>query len=427
MGPLEFQFSGSLPASKSILNRLLILNALEPRLRLIGESDSEDVRAMRTALEAFESWRKVAPPKPRLRLDAGAAGTTFRFLAFFLSRIPGQFELVGTRRLFERPQHALISVLAQLGVEAEVKDSQCLLIESAGWQKPSGPVSVDLSHSSQFLSGLVLSAWDLPFDLEIQMESAARAGQNSGPLSEGYWLMTKALVERLGMRFRAVDAHRFQIMAGAQITPAEVVAECDVSSAFAIAALAAIAGRAQLIGVTRSSLQPDIAFVEILKKMGVSVRLDETQLNVEKPEMSQLRPIEVHLGSSPDLFPVLAALCAFASGESKLFGAKQLKFKESNRIRKMAELLRLVGCESVEREDGLTIRPAQRAKQKPSHPSAASVSWPQFDPDQDHRMAMAAAVLTAGGYQIEILHREVVNKSFPQFWSIYEAGFGVKS
>jgi 3-phosphoshikimate 1-carboxyvinyltransferase len=119
--------------------------------------------------------------------------------------------------------------------------------------------------------------------------------------------------------------------------------------------------------------------------------------------------VNVNLENSPDLFPVLAVLCGLAQGTSKLFGAPHLALKESNRIQKTFELLTKAGIKSQIVDGGLIIEGSNMK----IHSKAFS-----FDPDHDHRMAMAAALLNMVGAKIQILNKEVVNKSFPEFWSI---------
>ena len=118
--------------------------------------------------------------------------------------------------------------------------------------------------------------------------------------------------------------------------------------------------------------------------------------------------VEAHLNSCPDLFPVLAVLCAMARGESVLSGAAQLKIKESDRILKTKELLNLCGYQCEELPDGLKIS-GESSMQNFAKPIL-------FNPDEDHRMAMAAALFKLKGFNINILNPEVVNKSYPNFW-----------
>lgn len=379
-----FTFVGKLPASKSILNRLLLVQSYFPELRIQGDSDCDDVRLMRRGIEQLARYEPI---------EVGAGGTVLRFLAVRASRELGRHRLVGGKRLFARPQDELIKIFRQIGVQASLGE-EFLEVESAGWKMHGDTLLVPSGRSSQFASSVLLNAWNLPFDLYV-----AQGGQR---VSEGYWRMSVQIAQALGMRIDFWDGD-FRVPKHQKPLATEASAEIDMSSAFALAAVAAVSGQATFLEFPRESLQPDAVFPSILERMGARVNLGAGNLKVEKA--ARLNGIAVNLKSSPDLFPVLAALCTLAEGESDLFGAPQLVHKESNRAEHMATLIRACGREAAVKEDGLLIRG------KPAPPTPIV-----FDTDQDHRLAFAAAVLKAAGYPIEIRNPEVVSKSFPAFW-----------
>jgi 3-phosphoshikimate 1-carboxyvinyltransferase len=379
-------FLGQVPASKSLCNRALIIQSYFPELEIKGDSSCDDVVLMRKGLAALTQGRTV---------DCGDGGTTFRFLALRASRIPGKHLLKGSTRLMSRPQDELLRIFSQLGIQAHL-NANVLTIESEGWKPQGDTLHVPSQRSSQFVSAVLLNSWQLPFDLFV-----APVGLG---LSEGYWRMTQKLSEDLGMKIDRWDQD-FRIPAYQFIKQQQLLLEPDMSSAFALAAVAAVSGSVTITGFPQSSLQPDFSFVEILKKMGVPIaRLEVELLRINKAP--RLRGVAVKLSNSPDLFPVLAALCALSEGESELYGAPQLIFKESNRIEKTKELLRVTGRTVEVLEDGLKIS----GQLKVSHTAVA------FDPDHDHRLAMAASVLKSAGVPLQISHPEVVNKSYPGFW-----------
>lgn len=409
-GMNQFHFRGRIPASKSILNRLLILRSFEYGLVIDGDSNADDVIKMRNALAQFERGEMA---------DCGHAGTTLRFLALRASRLPGTHHLAGSLRLFQRPQTEIIRLLEQLGCQADV-GPQRLTIRGQGWVVPKQGLAIDRSVSSQFASAVLLSAWDLPEPLSLRFEGDA--------VSESYFAMSLELARRAGMKFEKVSDSEVIVAAGSRVVPQILDAETDVSSAFAVAGLAAMRGVAEIEAWPDQSLQPDSVFPQILEKMGCRVAfVEETghnhlshlkTLRIERPEGS-LKPVDWDLRDCPDLFPVLAALCAFAGGRSRLFGAPHLAHKESSRIEKSAELVRLAGRKAREIEGGLEIdgQPAI------SESSMKDIRL-SFDTDHDHRLAMAAAVVCAGGVPVKIQHPEVINKSFPGFFSIAEPVLG---
>ena len=394
---MKFNYCGTLSASKSILNRLLIVQSFAPKLQIVGDSTCDDVIKMREALKIIASGGNAT-------VNAGSAGTTFRFLALRLSRMSGRHLLLGSESLLKRPQTELIRTLSQLGVQAEfVKDGGRLsgmTIVGDGWVDPQKPILMDGSESSQFASAVLLAALGLSFDLVIERVASS---------SEGYFEMTMATLAKAGMNLEITPGKQLKIPAGSRVTAASLGAELDVSSAIAVAALGAVGGSSIIKNFPVQSLQPDRVFVPILKKMGVDIVLERDVLKINRA--LRLTGIEQDLGNAPDLFPVLAVLCSLAQGTSRLFGAKQLIHKESNRLRETETLLNCVGARFETHDDGMTIHGGLLPK-----PNKGPIV---YDPAQDHRMAMAAALLNLAGANLEILTPEVVDKSFPEFWSLF--------
>lgn len=356
---------------------------------LLGESTCSDVVHMKAGIEEISD---------RSHIDCGEGGTTFRFLALRASRHVGVHLLEGSKRLLERPQKEIIEVLSQLGVQAQFKKTGLYVI-SHGWKKPRGPVRVNCSESSQYASALALNAWLLDFDLEFEL-----LGEK---VSESYFLLTIQLLRDLGMRIKN-SGNKYHIPAGQRLTHLTWVIEPDLSSAFTVAVAGALLGGVELERFPVKSDQPDFIFLEIFKKMHVEYVLDEKGLKINKARF--LKPLEWNLSQSPDLFPVLAVLCAHAPGTSRLFGAPHLVKKESNRIAKVADLFNLFGISYEMLEDGMIVH----GNAQPPQDKSVKI----FDPDQDHRMVMAGTLLKMLGYPIQVKNPEAVNKSFPEFWDV---------
>jgi 3-phosphoshikimate 1-carboxyvinyltransferase len=391
-GVRSFRFAGELPASKSILNRLLVIGsfAAPGEFTVRGESNADDVRHLREGLAALADGRPA---------DCGAAGTVFRFLALRASRLPGRHRLTGTPRLLARPIAPLIDVLRRLGASAEVAtgDDAALVVEGDGRWTLDRPIEVERSRSSQFASAVLLSAWELSGPLRLRF--------SGDPVSEAYLTMTVALVRNAGL---SVDTgHEEWIVApGARVRPGEHRAEMDLGAAFAVAAAAAVAGEAELAPFPVPSLQSDRVFVDILAAMGVPLEQLGDTLVVKRAEA--LRPIDWNLRDSPDLFPVLSVLAALADGPSRLLGAPHLGLKESDRLAKSAALVAALGRAFEPHPDGLVIH--GQGRKRHDRPI-------EFDTDQDHRLAMAAGVAIKAGFDVRVTDPGVVAKSFPDFWS----------
>lgn len=396
-------FDGLLNSSKSLMNRALIVQSFFPQLKVSGFSESEDVHAMKSSLASAPKFQN---------LNAASAGTTLRFLVPRVSREKGRFEVHGSERLFQRPQQDLIPVMRALGVELEFKESS-IVIYSEGWAKPTSEVLVSQTVSSQFLSGVLLSAWGLTFDLVLQ-----RQGSKDTIKSESYLRMTLGLLRKLGMDI-VEEGISLTVPAGQKLKVLEYSVEADMSSAFAIAAFAGCGFEVELLNMPVHSLQPDGVFPEILKAFSIEGTFQNIDLQSGLQKWSfkksgSLKAISWDLKDQPDLFPVLAVLCSQSEGKSILFGAPHLKAKESDRIQKTSQLLTAMNIVHQTRPDGIEIDGQPLGLQS----SQKSTTDFEFSPDQDHRMAMAAALAKAFGYKIKILNPEVVQKSFPQFWQL---------
>lgn len=383
-----FYFDGTLSASKSIMNRALICSTYSENLGVIGQSDAEDVQLMRRGLFNLNQGQVI---------DCGHAGTVLRFMALLASRRKGVHRLTGTERLFSRPQSELLPILGQLGVQAELKNRE-IMIRSWGWKLIVDGLQINAQRSSQFASAVMLNSWNLEFPLHITISKQF--------VSEAYFQMTVDVVKALGM---VVDqrGHELIIPREQTIKVSTYKTEIDLSSAFAVAALAVVGGKAIIRNFPKKSIQPDHVFVQILKSMGVSLNVYDDKLEVEQSRT--LSGIEVNLQNTPDLFPVLGVLCALAETPSQISGISHLQYKESSRLNKMTELIHQMGAEVTAVDNGIKIIPTKRS----------SLSSPVlFDVDQDHRLVMAVAVAQQAGFQFQINTPQIVNKSFPEFLSL---------
>jgi 3-phosphoshikimate 1-carboxyvinyltransferase len=395
----RFTFDGTIPPSKSLLIRHLLLSLYADEVPVPLLSRCSDVVAMERAVAAF---RQGAPV-----IDCGEAGLVLRLCLGCAARRGGDFLLVGSPRLIARPHGTLLSALGALGASVErAPDGRGLRVRSSGWRRPAAPLELLGGLSSQFASSLILNAWELPFALQLVCDAE--------PVSEGYLEMSLQVARRFGMDVRRKEEPTrliLQIASGQRLRAGDLTseAEADVSSAFAVAALAAVAGHAFIRNFPKSSAQPDHRFVPILRQMGVPIELGADGLRVERAE--RLLPVEVNLGGAPDLAPVLAVLCAFADGRSLLYGAPQLRGKESDRVATTAALLSQLGRRNVPRDDGLEIFGA---------PISARSAGPaqSFDATGDHRLVMAGAVARWAGVPLLLRGLDSVEKSFPEFLDI---------
>lgn len=406
-----FILSGRLPISKSWLNRALILNSLNPELRIVewepSEVDGEDVTNLRLALERLASGERD--------FDIGESGTGFRFLLARLSRENGEFKIRGTKRLLERPHSVLVEALGKIGTRvSKGEDSKggYFQLHVEGWPARDLQIEIDASESSQFASALCLASVGFSHSLKLEFSGALR--------SHGYFEMTQAMVD-------SVRSDRKVLVAEFDASSVATLATISVAAAHALRRRSLKNHAAetrehddrefearleQLRLLVSKTSQPDRVVFENLAKMWPKA--------IQESQASALEPVQVDLSGAPDLFPCLAALSAFSKGTSRFYGAPHLRLKESDRIRGVAKLLSLVGISCRELEDGLEVDGISEADElrfeKLRHQGIAF----EFDPESDHRLAFAAAVLAAGGVPIEVTKRGVVAKSLPLFWAMVE-------
>ena len=385
-----FNFQGKLDISKSWMNRALILQSFDTANLIIeGNSFSQDVILLQQALADLNNSKK--------EFYAGLGGTTFRFLALRVSRHVGEFFIHAEPALLARPQNELLNIFNQLGVQAGLEPGG-LRIKSQGWQEPRGVLKVCTNESSQFLSAVLLASVNLAFDLHIHIDDET--------ISADYFKYTLHLLNQCGIK--AIEFEDSIFIAKAQkINPSTLIGEVDVSSAFSLVVAGIFGGVVKIENWNSDTLQPDIQFLIFFSRMGIDYEVHGQSLKIN--QQHHYKNLSANLNSCPDLFPVLAVLCAFSKGESHLYGATQLKFKESDRIKKTTELLKKCGFDVQDLEDGIRI------KGDPNLIFSSPIEI-VFNPEHDHRMAMAAAILKLRGFPVRLVQPEVINKSYPQFY-----------
>jgi 3-phosphoshikimate 1-carboxyvinyltransferase len=402
----------SVPGSKSVSNRALLLAALAPgRTRLEGGLEADDTRWMRQALrelglpleESGGTWTVMGGNRPRAHgpLWLGASGTTLRFLLPWLAfQAEGPVDLRGERRLFERPLAPLLAPLTSVGARwVPLGDGG--RIHPASRPPDRLEAEVDARTSSQFLTGLALAAAALPGGGLLRW---------SGSASPSYLALTTHWLHRFGCEARLSEGHwdipGGSLRAGTQTLPG------DWSGAAAFLAAAVVTGRRITVGPLDSAdPQGDRALAGILAGAGCSLRwASDQRLELAGPLR---RGLDADLTDCPDLGPVLAAVAALGPGPSVLRGLHTLPLKECDRLAASADLVRWLGGEAVvEGDHTLRIQPGSRPGTRPA-----------FDPRNDHRMAFAAAVggLVCGG---DLRDPGCVAKTYPGFWDAWREMLG---
>lgn len=378
-----------LPDSKSIVNRLLIMESLSGgRVQAIHASRADDVLLLQELLASRRSAHWL-----------GHAGTAMRFGLAWACITPGERILRGTHRLHRRPLAPLIDALRKLGAQIECYEEEGYApVVVTGRPLRGGTVQVDGSMSSQFITALMLIGPVLPDGLHI-VRTGAR-------VSEPYIAMTAALMEAAGARVRLESDSIY--IAAQPYTPAVIRAEADWSAAsYAyVALLAGAAERIHLPGLHTSSLQGDAVAATLFEAYGVETHTTAHGVTIcrkahpTRPE----HPVHIDCTPCPDLAPALAAGAAAIVMPVTLTGLSTLRVKETDRIAALCMELAALGVPAQSGTDWLQVG------------GMVAVRHPIIHTWSDHRMAMAFAPLAplCGGLAIEA--PAVAAKSWPGFW-----------
>jgi 3-phosphoshikimate 1-carboxyvinyltransferase len=401
------------PGSKSLTNRALVAAALAAGpSRLTGALDADDTRAMLAGLGALgvpiavhEDGTRLEvhgvaghPPVADPTVEVRLSGTTARFLAPVLALVTGTSHLDGQAPFRRRPMGPSIDALRQLGCHVEERgEAGHLPIRVRGGPVAGGHVEVAGDVSSQFLSGLLLVGPALPQGLTVRLATTL--------VSEPYVTMTVQVLEAFGARVERPDARTFHLP-GTGLTGRPFAIEPDASAAsYLLAAAAMTGGRVRIPGLGTGSLQGDVGFADVLARMGASVRVDETGIEVQGT--GRLHGIEVDLGAMSDTAQTLAAVAVAADGPTRITGIGFIRAKETDRIAAMVTELTRLGIDAREEPDGLVIHPGT--------PRPGIVAT--YD---DHRMAMSFALLGLTTPGIRIADPGCVAKTFPGYFTALE-------
>ncbi len=351
------------PGSKSITNRALVCAALaEGDSKLLAALESEDTRVMAHSLrhleiavnnEAAANTMDVFGcggdiPARSAELYIANSGTSMRFLTALVALGHGWFRLDGTPRMRERPIQDLLDGLAQLGVSAESEASNgCppVIVHGAGLAGGKAKVNGDLS--SQFLSGLLMAAPYARQPVELTVEGEL--------VSRPYVGLTLAVMKAFGIEVPTTDLSHFVVPKGRYQGRTYQVEPDATAASYFFAAAAITGGDVTVEGLSRNSLQGDLAFCDCLAQMGCEVRYDANSINVVG---RQLHGIEVNMNAISDTVQTLAAVALFADGPTSITGVGHIRHKETDRIGNLAVELRKFGANVDELVDGLRITPA---------------------------------------------------------------------
>lgn len=387
--PTALQGTVVLPTSKSISNRVLIINALaESDMPIEGVSDCDDTRVMLNVLQSNDT-----------KFDVGAAGTSMRFLTAFLSKIVGKWEITGSERMKNRPIKLLVDALNELGAKIEYIEKEGyppLRIYGSALQ--GGRIEMQGNVSSQYISALLM--------LAPTMQQGLRLVLQGDIISVPYIQMTIKIMEQFGIQSYWKDNEIY--IPNQAYTPVPFVVEGDWSAASYWYEMLALApqGEVELKGLYKDSVQGDAAIATIFEHIGVKTKFTKQGVILSKKAPKKGKLV-YNFVNQPDLAQTCVVCCCLLGIPFYFSGLQSLKIKETDRIYALVTELKKLGYVVHQKDNSILEFNNERCD------VATEQSIDTYD---DHRMAMAFAPACIKVGEVSINEPHVVTKSYPNFW-----------
>lgn len=393
----------SLNSSKSIANRALIIQALTPsHFEIDNLSNADDTVVLDKLLKS------TSPV-----LDAGAGGTTYRFLTAYLSTQEGrEVVLTGSERMQERPIGVLVDALRALGADITYEKNEGFPpLRIKGKKLEGGSVAIPAHTSSQYISSLLMIAPTLSKGLELELVGDI--------VSLPYIQMTINLMKYFGAVAK-LEGHIIKVEPGAyQARPFFVEADWSAASYYYSLAMLSSEANIQLNGLDEESTQGDAEIARILNQW-VSTTYGENKVHLKKKAHQFTGVFQYDFLECPDLAQTVISALASLKIDASLQGLKTLLIKETDRVAALNQELGKYGVElagSVE---------DNQWSLKSQNFDAQTNPIPEIQTYEDHRMAMAIAPLALITGKVIIAEPDVVTKSYPKYWEdLKSLGFGV--
>ena len=394
-----------LPASKSISNRALIINALANGTHpLENLSDCDDTQVMLRALQA----------QPGETIDIMAAGTAMRFLTAYLSVTPGDRIITGTQRMKQRPIGILVDALRELGANIEYVEKEGFPpLRIQGTTLTKSHISLPGNISSQYISALLMIAPTLKNGLQVTLTGDI--------ISRPYIDLTLQLMKDFGAQASWLNDHELKVEPQPyRSTPYYI--EGDWSAASYWHEIVALSKDATITlpSLFRKSYQGDSKMADQFAQLGARTSYKENGITILKPKMvdiSQAIHVNLDFTNQPDLAQTFVVTCALQNITFRFTGLQTLKIKETDRIAALICEMKKLGYVLHEAEDSILYWDGERCER----------SGEAIDTYEDHRMAMAFAPACLVMDNICINNPHVVSKSYPRYWDdLRAAGFTIE-
>ena len=389
-----------LPASKSISNRALIINALArgttPPCNL---SDCDDTLVMIKALAENNET-----------IDIMAAGTAMRFLTAYLSTVQGTHILTGTERMQQRPIQILVNALRELGAQIEYAGKEGFPpLRIHGTELKGNELTLKGNVSSQYISALLMIGPVLKNGLRLHLTGEI--------ISLPYINLTLQLMKEFGAQAAWTSENSIEV-APKPYTPVSFMVESDWSAASYWYQIAALSEQAEieLMGLFRNSYQGDSRGAEVFSRLGITTEFTHEGVLLKKSNrlVEQLNEDFVDI---PDLAQTFAVTWCLLGIPFRFTGLQSLKIKETDRIFALKAELRKLGYLLQDAQDSILIWDGERCQPE---------AQPVIQTYEDHRMAMAFAPAAFRFPGMRIAEPQVVSKSYPAYWEhLQQAGFQI--
>ena len=403
--PANINVQIMLPASKSISNRALIINALANGTHpLENLSDCDDTQVMLRALQA----------QPGEAIDIMAAGTAMRFLTAYLSVTPGDRIITGTQRMKQRPIGILVDALRELGANIEYVEKEGFPpLRIQGTTLTKSHISLPGNISSQYISALLMIAPTLKNGLQVTLTGDI--------ISRPYIDLTLQLMKDFGAQASWLNDHELKVEPQPyRSTPYYI--EGDWSAASYWHEIVALSKDATITlpSLFRKSYQGDSKMADQFALLGARTSYKENGITILKPKMvdiSQAIHVNLDFTNQPDLAQTFVVTCALQNITFRFTGLQTLKIKETDRIAALICEMKKLGYVLHEAEDSILYWDGERCER----------SGEAIDTYEDHRMAMAFAPACLVLPDICINNPHVVSKSYPRYWDdLRAAGFTIE-
>ncbi|MBI5538484.1 MAG: 3-phosphoshikimate 1-carboxyvinyltransferase [Bacteroidia bacterium] len=390
----------SAPTSKSVAQRAIAIASITKGASFIKNITwSDDVIAALSIAESLGSQIKVTQDSLKVEggndiesdtLNCNESGLCMRMFAPIAALFEKQLTLIASGSLLLRPAGMIEEALNKLGVSCTTNNGKPP-IKITGPIK-TGNINIDASISSQLITGLLISLPTINNDSFLEVDNL---------VSKQYVDVTLSVMNSFGVSIKNNNYKQFVIKGNQTYKPAEINIEGDWSSSSFLLVAAAISGKITITNLSLNSFQPDKNIIDVLEQTGAKIKFNNNTFTCKH---SQLKAFNFDATDCPDLFPPLVALASNCNGKSTITGINRLIHKESNRLEVLIREFSKMGVKISQKNNSLEI---ERGK----------LISTEINPENDHRIAMAAAIAYLGSNEIITINQaECVRKSYPGFW-----------